>query len=45
LSEDEVSRIERVSRPMVPYPYWHQISWDADRLSPAERSILGPYLP
>ena len=44
LSEDEVSRIERVSRPVVPYPYWHQLSWDADRLGPAERSVLGPYL-
>lgn len=41
---DEASRIERVSRPVVPYPYWHQLSWDADRLSPAERSVLGPYL-
>lgn len=44
LSQDEVGRIERVSRPVVPYPYWHQLTWDAARLSPAERSVLDPYL-
>jgi aryl-alcohol dehydrogenase-like predicted oxidoreductase len=43
LSDDDVGRIERVSRPVVPYPYWHQLTWDVDRLGPAERSILGPY--
>lgn len=45
LSDDDIGRIERVSRPVVPYPYWHQLSWDVDRLGPAERSILGPYFP
>ncbi|BEP14098.1 aldo/keto reductase [Acidothermaceae bacterium B102] len=45
LSDDDLGRIERVSRPVVPYPYWHQLTWDADRLGPAERSILAPYLP
>ena len=44
LSDDDLGRIERISRPAVPYPYWHQLSWDAERLSTAERSILGPYL-
>ena len=44
LSDDDIGRIERVSRPVVPYPNWHQISWDVDRLGPAERSILGPYI-
>jgi aryl-alcohol dehydrogenase-like predicted oxidoreductase len=43
LSDDDIGRIERVSRPVVPYPYWHQLTWDIDRLGPAERSILGPY--
>jgi aryl-alcohol dehydrogenase-like predicted oxidoreductase len=43
LSDDDVGRIERVSRPVVPYPYWHQLTWDIDRLGPAERAILGPY--
>jgi aryl-alcohol dehydrogenase-like predicted oxidoreductase len=43
LSDDDVGRIERVSRPVVPYPYWHQLTWDLDRLGPAERAILGPY--
>jgi aryl-alcohol dehydrogenase-like predicted oxidoreductase len=44
LTDDDIGRIERVSRPVVPYPYWHQLSWDADRLGSAERSVLGPYL-
>jgi aryl-alcohol dehydrogenase-like predicted oxidoreductase len=43
LSDDDIGRIERVSRPVVPYPYWHQLAWDIDRLGPAERLILGPY--
>ena len=44
LSLDDLDRIERVSRPVVPYPHWHQLTWDADRLGPAERAILRPYL-
>jgi aryl-alcohol dehydrogenase-like predicted oxidoreductase len=43
LSDDEIGRIEAVSRPVVPYPYWHQLSWDIDRLGSAERLVLGPY--
>ncbi|HEY5050791.1 MAG TPA: aldo/keto reductase [Acidothermaceae bacterium] len=43
LRDDDIGRIERVSRPVVPYPYWHQLTWDVERLGPAERSILGPY--
>lgn len=43
LTQDEVGRIERVSRPVVPYPYWHQLAWDLARLSPAERTFLEPY--
>jgi aryl-alcohol dehydrogenase-like predicted oxidoreductase len=43
LTDDDIGRIERVSRPVVPYPYWHQLTWDVDRLGPAERFILGPY--
>ncbi len=43
LRADDVQRIERVSRPVVPYPYWHQLMWDFDRLGPAERPFLGPY--
>jgi hypothetical protein len=26
------------------YPYWHQAKTTSDRLSPADLSLLGPYL-
>src|SRR5450432_4533433 len=43
LSDDDVGRIERVSRPVVPYPYWHQRKTAAARLSAADLTLLGPY--
>jgi aryl-alcohol dehydrogenase-like predicted oxidoreductase len=43
-SEEERARLEEVSRPPLLYPYWHQAKTAADRLSPADRSLLGPYL-
>ncbi len=45
LSPDEVSRLEAVSRPRLIYPYWHQRDNAADRLSAADLSLIGPYLP
>jgi aryl-alcohol dehydrogenase-like predicted oxidoreductase len=44
LSEDEVRRLEEVSRPPLLYPFWHQRNTASDRLSPADLSLLGPYL-
>jgi aryl-alcohol dehydrogenase-like predicted oxidoreductase len=44
LTADEHDALERVSRPPLPYPHWHQRSDAADRLGPAERSLLHPYL-
>jgi len=43
LSDDDIARIERVSRPIVPYPHWHQLAWDLPRLGTAERAFLAPY--
>jgi aryl-alcohol dehydrogenase-like predicted oxidoreductase len=43
LSDDDLVRIERVSRPVVPYPHWHQLAWDLPRLGTAERPFLEPY--
>ncbi len=44
LSADETKRLEEVSRPPLLYPYWHQ-AWTAkDRLSAADRALLGPFL-
>jgi aryl-alcohol dehydrogenase-like predicted oxidoreductase len=40
----DLERLERVSRPPLLYPYWHQKATAADRLSAADRALLGPYL-
>ena len=45
LSASELDRIEDVSRPPLPYPYWHQVASAADRLSPADLSFLSAHLP
>jgi aryl-alcohol dehydrogenase-like predicted oxidoreductase len=44
LSEEELARLEQVSRPPLLYPYWHQAKTASDRLGPADLSLLGPYL-
>jgi aryl-alcohol dehydrogenase-like predicted oxidoreductase len=44
LTGDELDRLERVSRPPLLYPYWHQAKTAADRLGPADLSLLGPHL-
>ena len=42
LTADERVRLERVSRPPLIYPFWHQRNTAGDRLSEADRSLLGP---
>jgi aryl-alcohol dehydrogenase-like predicted oxidoreductase len=44
LSEGDVARLEKVSRPPLLYPYWHQRNASRDRLGPADLSLLAPYL-
>jgi aryl-alcohol dehydrogenase-like predicted oxidoreductase len=44
LSDDELARLEKVSRPNLIYPYWHQMASAADRLSEADLALIGPYL-
>lgn len=44
LSGDEVDRLERVSRPHLAYPYWHQMTAASERLSEADLALIGPYL-
>ena len=44
LTEEELARLEQVSRPPLLYPYWHQAKTAADRLGPADLSLLGPHL-
>ena len=45
LDDGERDRLEKVSRPPLPYPYWHQAATASDRLSPADLTLLGPHLP
>ena len=44
LTEAERARLDAVSAPPLLYPYWHQARTAADRLGPADLSLLGPHL-
>ncbi|MGB8666559.1 MAG: aldo/keto reductase, partial [Serratia inhibens] len=44
LSEEELQRLEEVSRPPLIYPYWHQAATAPDRLSDADLLLLAPHL-
>ena len=44
LSDDELGRLEEVSRQPLLYPYWHQRNTASDRLSEADLALLAPYL-
>ena len=44
LTDEDVTRLERVSRPPLPYPYWHQAATASERLSEADLVLLRPYL-
>ena len=39
LSDDQIDRIERASRPRLPYPIWHQRKTVAARLSDADKVL------
>jgi aryl-alcohol dehydrogenase-like predicted oxidoreductase len=44
LAGDERARLGAVSAPPLLYPYWHQANTAADRLSPADLSLLQAHL-
>jgi aryl-alcohol dehydrogenase-like predicted oxidoreductase len=44
LGADELSRLEKVSRPLLIYPHWHQLATGADRFSAADLALHAPYL-
>jgi aryl-alcohol dehydrogenase-like predicted oxidoreductase len=44
LTAEERARLDKVSAPPLIYPYWHQAKTARDRLSPADLTLLGPYL-
>lgn len=41
LSGEELARLDKVSRPELLYPYWHQAATASDRLGPADAFLLG----
>jgi aryl-alcohol dehydrogenase-like predicted oxidoreductase len=44
LTDDEIARLDDVSAQPLRYPHWHQAKTSADRLGPADLSLLGPHL-
>ncbi len=42
LTPDEVARLDKVSQTRVPYPYWHQIKFNADRMPLAPTNVDVP---
>ena len=44
LTADDFRRLDRVSAPVLLYPYWHQAKTASDRLSPADLTLLRPHL-
>jgi aryl-alcohol dehydrogenase-like predicted oxidoreductase len=44
LTAEEHGRLEKVSRPLLLYPFWHQRASASDRLSEADLSLIGPHL-
>jgi aryl-alcohol dehydrogenase-like predicted oxidoreductase len=43
-TDDEIARLDEVSAQPLRYPHWHQAKTSADRLGPADLSLLGPHL-
>lgn len=41
LEQEELDRLDRVSKPWLIYPHWHQAAAASDRLSPADRALHG----
>jgi aryl-alcohol dehydrogenase-like predicted oxidoreductase len=44
LTDTEQRQLDQVSAPPLIYPYWHQARNASDRLSPADLTLLGPYI-
>jgi aryl-alcohol dehydrogenase-like predicted oxidoreductase len=40
LTDEETARLEEVSRPVLLYPYWHQVASAGKRLGPADLTLL-----
>jgi len=45
LSADDVARLDKVSQPVLIYPYWHQNFTATDRMGAADLTLHQPYMP
>lgn len=43
LTAEEIAALEKVGRPPLLYPYWHQLWTASDRLSAADLALIGPH--
>jgi aryl-alcohol dehydrogenase-like predicted oxidoreductase len=44
LTADQLGALDRASGEPLRYPFWHQRNTSAERLSPADLSLIGPHL-
>lgn len=44
LTSEQIARLDTVSGIRLLYPYWHQARTASERLSPADLSLIAPYL-
>ena len=44
LTPDDIARLDKVSQPNLPYPYWHQSFTASERLGVADLALHKPYL-
>ncbi len=44
LGDDELRRLEQISRPRLIYPHWHQLATAAERFSAADLALHAAYL-
>ncbi len=45
LNDDDMARLQAVSKLPLIYPYWHQALTASELLSPVDLALLGQYLP
>ena len=44
LAPEERARLDKISAPVLLYPYWHQARFAKERLSTADLSLLAPHI-
>ena len=44
LSAEDLGRLDAVSQPNLPYPYWHQSFTAQDRMGAADLALHKPYM-